>query len=251
MPERQITDPNKMTLLQHLEELRRRLIKVTVVIVLALIACFSLAPALFDFLRAPLDHVAERDAIVLQVLGPLEMFVTYLKLSLLAALFVTAPWVLLQMWMFVAPGLYKHEKRWILPFVILGSLFFVGGAAFAFEIVLPMGFDYLVQMTPDIVKNEWSVEKYYSVVVQLLIAFGVVFELPLIMWILAAAGVVEPKTFSRLRKYWIVTAFVVGGILTPPDPFTQILMAVPLLVFFELGVLGARLLNRRRQARAA
>ncbi|MBI3179105.1 MAG: twin-arginine translocase subunit TatC, partial [Deltaproteobacteria bacterium] len=160
MAEPEIKDPNKMTLLQHLEELRRRLIKSVVVIFIAVVACFSMAPNLFDILRTPLDHIVEGNDIELQVLGPLEMFVTYLKLSLLAALFVTAPWVLLQVWMFVAPGLYKHEKRWIVPFVVLGSVFFAGGAAFAFEIVLPMGFDYLVQMTPDIVKTEWSVEKY-------------------------------------------------------------------------------------------
>jgi sec-independent protein translocase protein TatC len=146
--------------------------------------------------------------------------------------------------LFVSPGLYKHEKRWIIPFVVLGTLFFAGGAAFAFFVVMPMGFGYLVELTPEAVTNAWSVERYFSIVLRLLLAFAVVFEVPLLMWILGAAGIVRPKTFSRFRKYSVVIAVVVGAFLTPPDPFTQLMMAVPLVLFFEIGLIGARLLYR-------
>jgi sec-independent protein translocase protein TatC len=240
-----------MTLFEHLDELRRRLIASIVMIALCTVVLFSLAPTLFDYLRLPLDKMAADRLIELQVLSPLEMFITYLKLAVLAALFVAAPWVLLQVWMFISPGLYKQEKRWIVPFVLFGTVFFVGGAAFAYFVVLPMGFEYLIKFTPETVTNAWSVEKYFSIIIRLLLAFGVVFEVPLLMWILAAAGIVSPRTFSRFRKYWIILAWVLGAFLTPADPFTQAMMAVPLMLFFEIGLLGARLLYQRHQKQMA
>ncbi|OGQ90251.1 MAG: twin arginine-targeting protein translocase TatC [Deltaproteobacteria bacterium RIFOXYA12_FULL_58_15] len=243
----QTPEPGRMSLFEHLDELRRRLIACVVVMGVCTIVLFSLAPNLFKYLRRPLDAIAANGLMQLQVLSPLEMFLTYLKLAVLGALFVSAPWILLQVWMFVSPGLYKNEKRWILPFVFLGTAFFIGGAAFGYFLVLPLGFDYLVSFTPAEVTNAWSVEKYFSIVTRLLLGFGVVFEVPLLMWILSAAGIVQPKSFSKFRKYWIVLAWIIGAILTPPDPFTQAMMAVPLMIFFEVGLLGGRLLYRRRQ----
>jgi sec-independent protein translocase protein TatC len=240
-------EAGRMTLFEHLDELRRRLIATVIVVLLCTVVLFSLAPALFDHLRRPLDDISADMLIQLQVLSPLEMFITYLKLAVLAAVFVASPWVLLQVWLFISPGLYKHEKRWVVPFVLLGSMFFVGGAAFAYFLVLPQGFEFLVSYTHDSVANAWSVERYFTIVIRLLLAFGIVFEVPLLMWILAAAGIVSPKTFSRFRKWWIVVAWVLGAFLTPADPFTQSMMAVPLMVFFEIGQLGARFLYRRRE----
>lgn len=239
---------SRMSIMSHLEELRRRLIYVVVMLLLATLACFSLAPQLFELLRQPLATLGEGQ---LQVLGPLELFITYLKLAVLAGLFVSAPWVLVQLWLFISPGLYRHEKRWIVPFVLLGTGFFFLGGFFAYRIVLPMGFKYLTEMVPESIETTYSVAIYFSLVIRLILAFGVVFQLPLLMWILAAAGVVAPKTFSRFRKFWLVAAVVVAAMLTPPDPFTQMLMAIPLVLFFELGILGAKLLYRRRRRRGA
>ncbi len=237
-----------MTILEHLTELRRRLISSLIAIGACTLAMLALAPQLFNLLREPLTRLADRESVQLQVLSPVEMFLTYLKLSILAGLFLALPWVMLQIWMFVSPGLYRQEKRWIVPFVTLGSLFFAGGAAFAYFVVLPLGFDYLVTFTPAEVQNAWSVEKYFGIVIRLILAFGVVFEVPLLMWVLAAAGIVAPATFSRMRRYWIVAAWILAAVLTPPDPITQAIMAVPLMIFFELGLLGARIFHRRRQA---
>jgi len=242
--------PGRMTLFEHLDELRKRLIASVIVVLLCAVVLFSLAPTLFDYLQRPLDAIAADMLIRLQVLSPLEMFITYLKLAVLAAVFVASPWLLLQLWLFISPGLYKQEKRWIIPFVVLGSMFFVGGAAFAYFLVLPQGFEFLVQYTHTSVENAWSVERYFTIVIRMLLAFGIVFEVPLLMWILAAAGIVSPPTFSRFRKWWIVLAWVMGAFLTPADPFTQAMMAVPLMVFFEIGLIGARILYRRRERAA-
>jgi len=233
-----------MTLLEHLEELRRRILYAGIALVIVTFACFALAPRLFDWLRIPLEGLPAQKLIAL---SPLELFMVYLKLSILAGIFVTAPWILFQVWMFVAPGLYRHEKRWMIPFILCGTLFFVAGGAFNFYLVLPYGLRYLAELAPEIVETQYSVAAYFSFVVQLSLAFGVVFELPLLMWVLAGMGVVKPATFSKLRRYWIVLAFIIGGVLTPPDPFSQLLMAIPLLIFFELGVLGAKVLHRRHQ----
>ncbi|MEM6731999.1 MAG: twin-arginine translocase subunit TatC, partial [Myxococcota bacterium] len=197
-----------------------------------------------DWLQTPLKDILAAEMIVLD---PLEMFVTYLKLSILAAIFVSAPWILLQIWLFIAPGLYASEKKWVIPFIALGSLFFVGGGAFGFYIVIPNAFEFLTTMVPETVQANYSVERYFSLVTRLLLAFGIVFELPLVMWILSAAGIVDPKIYSRLRKYWFVAAVILGAMLTDPSPLTQLLMAGPLILFWELGIIGGRLLYRRRE----
>jgi sec-independent protein translocase protein TatC len=237
----------RMSFFAHLRELRRRIVYCLVGVFIAALVCMNYAPELFAWLRQPLEALPRQRLIVL---SPLELYITYLKLALLASVFVCAPLILYQMWRFVAPGLYSNEKRWIAPFVILGTLFFVGGGAFAFYVVLPVGFKYVMAMMPETIDAQFSVALYFSLTIDLMLAFGVVFELPLVMWILSAAGIVNPKTYSRIRRYWIVVAFIVAAILTPPDPFTQCLMAVPLLLFFEAGVIGGRLLYRGRRAKA-
>ena len=237
------SDAARMSFISHLGELRRRLMYVVAILLAAALGCFSFAPELFEILRRPLENIPDANMIVLT---PLEMFVTYLKLAVVAGIFVTTPWILLQLWLFIAPGLYQNERRWLAPFVILGSLFFCLGGAFAFYVVLPLGFEYLVKMVPESVAANYSVGAYFALVIRLLLAFGLVFELPLIMWILAAAGITSPDFFSTKRKYWIVVAVVLAAFFTPPDPFTQMLMAVPLVLFFELGILGAKILYRKR-----
>lgn len=241
-------DTGRMTFISHLGELRRRLMYVVAVLLIAALGSFSFAPELFDILRKPLENIPDASMIVLT---PLEMFVTYLKLAVVAGIFLTTPWILVQLWLFIAPGLYQNERRWLAPFVILGSAFFCLGGAFSFYIVLPLGFEYLVEMVPDSVSANYSVGAYFSLVIRLLLAFGIVFELPLVMWIMAAAGIASPDFFATKRKYWIVIAVVLAAFFTPPDPFTQMLMAVPLVLFFELGILGARIVYRKRQEKTA
>lgn len=240
--------PGTMPFLAHLGELRRRLIYVIIALTVTGLVCFSFAPTLFDWLRQPLASIPNNKMIVL---GPLEMFMTHIKIALLGALFTTSPFLLLQLWLFVAPGLYPQERRWVVPFVVAGSVSFVGGAAFCFYVVLPASFAYLVGMVPTGVEAHYSVALYFSLVIHLMLAFGVVFELPLILTLLGAANVTSAAALGRFRKAWIVISVVIGGILTPtPDPMTQMMMAVPLMLFFELGILGVRLVDRRRAQKA-
>lgn len=231
-----------MSFIEHLAELRRRLISSGIAVFAATLICFNFASFLFEWLRRPLNDIM---GVSMVVLSPLEMFVTYIKLSVVAGIFASAPWLLLQVWLFVSPGLYRKEKKWVIPFVVLGTLFFLGGGAFAYFIVMPVGFEALVKVVPETVDATYSVERYFSLVIRLLLAFGVVSELPLAMWIVAAAGIVGPRQFSRFRKYWVIVAFALGAFLTPPDPVTQVIMALLLILFFEVGMLGARLLYRK------
>jgi sec-independent protein translocase protein TatC len=238
---------SRMSLVEHLTELRKRLMYVLGVLIVATFVAFSYAPELFTFLRQPLDVATTGQKLV--VLSPLEMVFTYMKLSILAAVFGTAPWVLLQLWLFVAPGLYAHEKRWIAPFIIMGTLSFIGGGAFGFYVVIPNMFKYLTAMVPVGVENNYSVETYFNLVFHMLLAFGFVFELPLVMWILSAAGLVQAASFAKWRKYWVVASFIIGGVVTAdPSPVSMCLMAVPLVLFWELGILGARIVQRKRTA---
>ncbi|MBN1962892.1 MAG: twin-arginine translocase subunit TatC [Deltaproteobacteria bacterium] len=240
---RENASDGRMTFFEHLGELRRRLLYCIALLFIVAVVSLSFAPEMFEWLRGPLLYLPHQKLIVL---SPIELYITYLKLGVLAAIFISSPFLLLQLWLFVAPGLYPQEKRWLGPFVIIGSLFFVAGGAFAYYIVLPLGFKFVVSQMPETISAQYSVAIYFKLVIQLILAFGIVFELPLIMWILSAAGIVTPKFFSRMRRYWLIASLIIGALLTPPDPFTQILMAVPLIAFYEIGVFGAKIMHRRR-----
>jgi sec-independent protein translocase protein TatC len=236
----------KMPFLEHLGELRRRLIYTCIVWVAASGSCFAFSADIFRVLCRPLQGLQTAKMIVLT---PMEMFLTYIKLALYGGLFVAMPFVLSQLWLFLAPGLYAHEKRWLAPFVLCSWGCFLGGAAFCFYLVLPASFHYLVDMVPQGVEAHYSVSAYLGLLIQLMLAFGLVFELPLVMTLLSAARLVHPTTFAKWRKYWLIVATFLGGILTPtPDPLTQMMMAVPLVVFYEFGVVGARWVRAVRGA---
>ena len=185
------------------------------------------------------------------MLSPLEVFFAYIKIALVCGLFLACPLWLYQSWMFIAPGLYGYEKRVAMPAVLGASLLFISGGAFAYYAMFPLMFDVLVnQMMPASLVASFTVEKYLSLLLRLTVAFGAVFELPLVITALAAVGLVTSSTLVSFRKYAVVAAFVLGAFLTPADPLSQIMMAVPLVVFYEIGILSAKALERRRAAKA-
>ena len=210
--------------------------------------------------RAVLDRVVRRAAATagkaqtsdkLVVLSPLEPFFAYLKIALVCGLFLACPIWIYQAWAFVAPGLYSHEKKFALPVVLSGSALFVAGGLFAYYIMFPLMFDVLVnQMMPDSLVGSFTVDKYLGLLIRVTIAFGVVFELPLALSMLAALGIVDAQRLRNFRKYAIVGAFVVGALLTPADPLSQCMMAFPLIVFYEIGILLAVLFARQRSKAA-
>ncbi len=188
--------------------------------------------------------IASGDKLV--VLSPLEPFFAYLKIALVCGLFLACPIWLYQAWRFVVPGLYLKERRVLLPVVFSSAALFVGGGLFAYYVMFPVMFDFLVkEMMPSSVAGSFTVDNYLGLLLRLTIAFGVVFELPLALALLSSVGVVTPELLKRWRKYAIVVAFVGGAFLTPADPLSQMMMAGPLIVFYELGIILATLLGRR------
>lgn len=194
---------------------------------------------------AAAGKAANSDKLV--VLSPLEPFFAYIKIALVVGLFLACPFWIYQIWQFVAPGLYAKERRVVLPAVVSASVLFISGGLFAYYAMFPMMFDVLVnQMMPASLVGSFTVEKYLGLLLRMTVAFGVVFELPLAMALLASVGVVTAQSLRNFRKYAIVTSFIVAAVLTPADPLSQVMMAIPLVIFYEVGILLAATLEKKR-----
>lgn len=232
--------PQEMSLVEHLVELRTRLLRGVVGLLLVFVCLFPFAQDLYTWLAQPLlaRMPAGTSMIATGVVTP---FFVPLKVTGLAALLLALPWVLYQLWAFVAPGLYIHEKRWVGPLVVASTLLFFAGMAFAYYAVMPMVFGFITGFAPEGVAVMTDIAAYFDFVLSLFIAFGVTFEVPVLVVVLIAAGIVTPQKLREWRPYIIVAAFVIGAIFTPPDVLSQLMMAVPLWILFELGLLvGSR-----------
>jgi len=160
-----------------------------------------------------------------------------------------APFIFYQLWMFIAPGLYRREKKYVIPFVVASTILFVGGALFGYFVVFPFGFKFFIGFSNEFVKALPSVKQYFSFAIKLLFAFGVVFELPVVIFFLTKMGIVTPELLSRKRKYAILLTFVLAAILTPPDVITQCMMAGPLIILYEIGILVSRTARNKKKAK--
>lgn len=242
-------DEQRIPFTAHLEELRNRLVISFIAIAIGAGVAYYFKEILFDILRLPLKEAMES---VGKNLEPViyfhslpEAFFTYLTISLLVGAFMAAPVILYEFWMFVVPGLYKKERRILGPVIILSILFFMGGALFGYFYVFPWGFKYFLSFVNENLQILPSMKDYLGFVSKLIIAFGIVFELPIILTCMAAMGLVTPAFLKRNRKYAIVLAFIIGAILTPPDVVSQILMAVPLVVLYEISIIGTKIFGRK------
>ncbi len=223
----------------HLIELRTRLVRAIVAVVLVLLCLVPFAKDIYALLAAPLLHALPQGAtmIATDVTGT---FLVPLKVTLMAAFLVALPFVLWQAWAFVAPGLYQHEKKLAVPVILSSVLFFVTGMAFAYFVVFPIAFRFFAGYAPAGVQMMTDIDKYLSFVLTMFIAFGLTFEVPVIVIVLVRMGVVPLDKLRKIRPYVIVGAFVVGAVFTPPDVVSQLLLAVPLWILYELGLLLAR-----------
>ncbi|MBU1170236.1 MAG: twin-arginine translocase subunit TatC [Proteobacteria bacterium] len=237
-------EEQKVPFTAHLEELRNRLVRSFIAIVIGASVAYAFKEKLFDILTRPLLAVMPADGKIIFT-GLPEAFFTYLKVSLLAGVFLAAPVVLFEFWMFVVPGLYKKERRLLAPVIFLSTLFFVGGSLFGYFFVFPVGFKFFLGFSSDTLQALPSMKEYLGFVSKLLIAFGVVFEMPIIITCMAALGLVSTAFLRKNRKYAVVIFFIVGAILTPPDVVTQILMALPLIVLYEFSIIGAMIFGRK------
>lgn len=242
--------PNEepMTLLDHLNELRRRLMRVVIVVILGFLACYGISEPMYAWLSAPLKACLPEGSKLIYT-SPQGAFFVYLKVSLVASLFLTSPFSFYQVWAFIAPGLYREEKQAIMPLAFFSAFFFLAGALFCYFLVFPLAFRFFMGFATDVIVPMISVEEYLSFALKLLIAFGLVFEMPLFAYFLARLGVLTPEMMRRQRKYAVLGIFIVAAILTPPDVFSQCLMAAPMLLLYEVSVLVAARSKKGRDAR--
>jgi sec-independent protein translocase protein TatC len=237
------------TLISHLLELRDRLLRS----VIALAVCFTplafFQNELFTLVAKPLiDKLPEGTSLIAtSVVSP---FMAPLKLTLIMALFLAMPYILYQVWGFVAPGLYKHERRFAVPLIVSSIVLFYGGVAFAYYVVFPLMFQFLAATTPVGVKMMTDIANYLDFVLMLFLAFGIAFEMPVAVVLLVATGLVKLEVLTRNRGYVILGIFIIAAILTPPDAVSQCFMAVPMYLLYELGIVFARLMRKNRPAEA-
>ena len=244
----------KMPILDHLIELRQRLIYSLASILLLFFSCYYFAEDIYGFLVQPLSDIMEelgRDRrLIFTALH--EAFFTYIKVSFFTALFLAFPFIAIQVWMFVAPGLYRHEKMAFLPFLIATPILFFSGGALVYYYVLPVAWNFFLSFeslggpTSLPIQLEAKVNEYLSLVMQLIFAFGLCFELPVVMTLLGRVGIISSAGMVKKRKYAIVMAFIAAAILPPPDPISQIGLALPTILLYEVSILSVRLIEKKR-----
>lgn len=252
----------KMPLTEHLSDLRKRIVISLVSLFIGFIISFTYSEVLFRFLTIPLRYnisfslsspfislVAKniKNNPSLVFLAPTEAFWMHMKISMIAALILSLPVILSQLWKFLSPGLLHKEKKYVIPFVIITTTFFLIGAAYCFFLVLPFALGFLLTYKTESITPMLSVGNYIDFCLKFILAFGAIFELPIVIIFLTRMGFVTPKTLAKHRKYAIVLAFVAAAFLTPtPDAFNQTLMAVPIIILYELGVLVSRIFVKRK-----
>jgi sec-independent protein translocase protein TatC len=237
---------DKTPLMRHLEELRKRLIACAIGIAACFAVTYAFSEKLFEILAYPLKANLPQGERLIYTNLP-EMFFVYIKTALVAAVLMAIPFVFYQAWMFVAPGLYRNEKRYVLPFVIASTLLFVGGALFGYFVVFPFGFRFFLGFSNEYIQALPSVKQYFSLSIKLLLGFGIIFELPVAAFFLSRMGILSADLLRKQRKYAILLIFIVAAILTPPDVITQFMMAGPLLVLYELSVIIVKVAGKKRE----
>jgi sec-independent protein translocase protein TatC len=230
-------------LTEHLAELRTRLIKIVLAVIIGTVVAFTKANYLFEILKMPLLKVNPN--LKLYFLSPTEPFFTAFKISFLAGFILVSPFVFYQIWKFIEPALYEHEKKLVSPFVIFTTLFFIIGCLFSFYLVLPVAIGFFINFGNIQLGAEaiFSVKEYVSFVLRMILAFGLTFELPVVLSLLARLGLVTPEFLVKSRPYFIVLAFIIAAIITPtPDAISQLMLAIPLILFYEVSILMAKYL---------
>lgn len=248
--------PATMTFFEHLEELRKRLIRAAIAFVIGGAIAWWFKEELLIWITQPFVegwHSEGDEPAKLHFPAPASLFIAYIKLSLLGGGVLSLPFVLYQVWAFIAPGLYSKEKKIAIPFVVSSTGLFAGGAYFGWRFVFPLAFDYLLNFqklpenSPIRVEASVMIDQYLEFIIQALVAFGVVFEIPVVIFFLSAIGLVTHKHLIKFFRYFVVIAFVMSAIITPPDPLSQVMLAGPLCLLYGLSIGIAFVMSRRRR----
>jgi sec-independent protein translocase protein TatC len=249
-----IHDEKESGFISHLAELRKRLIYSFIFLIIFFVICYFFAEILYGFLVEPFAQAVKNDGsdrrLIFTALQ--ETFLTYLKVSFFTAFFITCPFILIQIWKFIAPGLYKHEKIAILPYLILTPILFFLGGMLVYYLIMPLAIKFFLSFESSGISTnlpiqlEAKVNEYLSLVMKLIFAFGISFQLPVVLSLLARVGVVDSQFLKKRRKYVVVIIFATAALLTPPDPITQIGLAIPLLILYELSIFSVKFIENKK-----
>ncbi len=231
-----------MSFLDHLEELRRRLFRILAAFMMTTIVCLSFSGFFVDLLIAPAKGIVTR----LIFLKPAEAFMVHIKVSIIAGIIIASPYIFYQLWLFIAPGLHPHERRWILPLSFVSVVLFISGVCFSYFGVIRFGLAFLMSYATEGLESAISIDAYISMATWMFFTFGLIFQLPLVLIALNQLGLVSVAFLREKRPYAIVIIFIVAAILTPPDVISQMLMAIPLIFLYEVSIWVATLINRAR-----
>ncbi len=238
----------ELPLISHLIEMRDRLLRVVLVVLLIFLGVFSFANDLYHIVATPLmQHLPEGASMIST--KPAGTFFTPMKLALVLSIFIAIPFILHQLWAFVAPGLYAHERKLILPLLVSSTALFYAGMAFAYYVVFPLMFSFFIAVAPEGVTVMTDISEYLDFVLKIFFAFGVAFEVPIATIVLVWTGATTPEKLAGKRPYIIVGAFIIGMMLTPPDIISQTLLAIPMWLLFELGLIASRYFLRLKRER--
>jgi len=251
-----IEDKTKQaTFVEHLSELRSRLIKAIIFLFLFFVVCYFFAEEIYGFLVEPYARAVRDDEVNRRLIFTAlhETFITYLKVAFFAAIFTSSPIVLTQIWKFIAPGLYKNEKKALLPYLIATPTLFLLGGLLVYYLVMPLAIKFFLTFESSAGVNnlpiqlEAKVNEYLSLIMRLIFAFGISFQLPVLLSLLARVGFIDSDYLKKRRKYVIIIIFIVAAILTPPDPITQIGLGIPLLILYELSILSVKIIEKKKK----
>ena len=248
----------KSSFIEHLTELRSRLVNSIIYLFIFFLICYFFAENIYSFLVAPYADAVKNDGLDRRMIFTAlhETFITYLKVAFFAAMFVSSPIILTQIWKFVAPGLYKNEKRALLPYLVATPTLFLFGGMLVYYLIMPLAIKFFLSFETSShlgslpIQLEAKVNEYLSLIMRLIFAFGISFQLPVLLSLLARVGFIDSEYLKKRRKYVIVIIFAVAAILTPPDPITQIGLGIPLLILYELSILSVKMIEKKKRDNA-
>ena len=246
---------SQTTFVDHLTELRSRLLKSIIYLFVFFVLCYFFAENIYSFLVQPYAEAVKNDDVERRLIFTAlhETFITYLKVAFFAAMFISSPLILTQIWKFIAPGLYKNEKKTLLPYLIATPTLFLLGGMLVYYLIMPLAikfflsFETTAQVSNLPIQLEAKVNEYLSLIMRLIFAFGISFQLPVLLSLLARVGFVDSEYLKKRRKYVIVIIFAVAAVLTPPDPITQIGLGIPLLILYELSILSVKIIEKKNK----
>jgi len=244
-------DDGRLPITDHLAELRTRIFRILIAWIVGAVLAWNFSEQIFGLLLAPAVAALGEGERTLQAIAPTEIFFTYLKCAALAGFVLALPVIFWQIWAFVAPGLYSSERNAILPFVLVSTLLFAGGAVFGYTQVFPLMFDFFTGFDSDFVHSAWTMREVFALTTRLFLAFGVAFELPVFVFFLSVAGLVDAPTLFRGTPYAVLGVFVAAAILTPPDWVSQIFLGIPMVGLYLIGVGVAYLFGGARKSKRA